>query len=52
MTLEEFKVEYVGLFNSMMQYSPEQVGSDVFAEKMAVLADMYPAYAEIVESEI
>ena len=50
-TYEEFRDEYRRLFSEMMKYSPDEVGSSHFAEKMAVLADQNPEWAERVESE-
>lgn len=51
MTYAEFKTEYTNLFTAMMQYSPNQVGSVIYAEKMAKLADEYPEFADAVENE-
>ena len=51
MTYEEFKAQYVRLFNNMMMYSPDMVGSGMYAEKMAALSDEYPEFAERVENE-
>lgn len=52
MTYEEFKVEYTKLFKAAMSYSPDQVGSGHFAEKMADLADAYPEFEERLEDEL
>lgn len=51
MTYEAFREQYTGLFKAMMNYAPGEVGSTVFAEKMAALADAHPGFAERVESE-
>lgn len=51
MTYEEFKAEYIKTFNLMMQYSPNQAGSSVYAEKLADLADKYPDFADAAENE-
>lgn len=51
MSYEEFKAKYIAAFNMMMQYSPDQSGSGVYAGKMAKLADEYPDFADAVESE-
>ena len=51
MNFEEFKAEYIHLFKEMMKYSPDEVGSLVFEERMAELADAYPEWAEQVEEE-
>ena len=51
MSYEEFKKEYLTAFNRMMSYSPEQAGSNIYADKMAALADEYPDFAEKAEDE-
>ena len=52
MSYEDFKAQYVRLFNNMMTYSPEMVGAGHYAEKMAALSDEYPEFAERVENEM
>ena len=52
MTFSEFKAAYTAVFDIMMSYTPDEVGSLIYAEKMAQLADDYPAWAEAVEEEI
>jgi hypothetical protein len=51
MNYVEFKTEYVALFGRMMKYSPNEVGSVVYAEKMANLADAHPDFVEHFENE-
>tara|TARA_R110000803_G_scaffold56920_3_gene114509 strand:+ start:6112 stop:6303 length:192 start_codon:yes stop_codon:yes gene_type:complete len=51
MSYEEFKKEYLTAFSRMMSYSPEQAGSNIYADKMAALADEYPDFAEKAEDE-
>ena len=51
MTYSEFKTEYTNTLIAMMKYSPDQVGSTVYAEKLAKLADEYPEFADAVENE-
>ena len=51
MTYEEFKTEYTKLFNLMMSYSPKEVGSGIYCEKLAELADKYPEHEEQLEDE-
>jgi len=51
MNYEAFKIEYLKAFNSMMSYSPDQVGSGHFAEKMADLYEINPDWADQVEEE-
>lgn len=51
MTLDQFRIEYTATFKKFMSYPSHQVGSQVYAEKMADLADAYPDFAEIVENE-
>jgi hypothetical protein len=51
MTYNEFKAEYLATFTKMMSYSPNEIGSVVYANKMADLADMNPTWAERAENE-
>jgi len=51
MTYEEFAALYRATFAQMMSYSLEQVGSAIYCEKLAALADTYPEWAELVENE-
>ena len=51
MTFAEFATLYTDTFRRMMSYSPDQVGSSVYSDKLADLSDAYPAWAEIVENE-
>lgn len=51
MSYEEFKTLYVATFKTMMSYSPNEVGAGIYAEKLAELADKYPAFTERVEHE-
>lgn len=44
MTYEEFKTAYTMAFNAMFKYTPDQVGSLIFAEKLAKLSDDYPEF--------
>ena len=50
-TFEEFAAAYRATFARMMQYSPNQVGSAIYVERLAALADQYPAWAERAEQE-
>lgn len=52
MDYDQFKKAYKAAFKSMMSYKPNQIGSAVYAEEMAKLADDYPEFAERVEAEI
>ena len=52
MDYEAFKAEYTKIFKRMMGYSPDQVGSGHFAEKLADLADEYPEFEERLEAEV
>ncbi len=52
MTFEEFAKAYRATFATMMTYSSQQVGSAIYAEKMADLADTYPEWAEQVEADV
>lgn len=51
MTFEQFAAEYREAFRLMMSYTSQQVGSQVYAEKMAALADAHPEWAEQVEND-
>ncbi len=39
-------------FNQSMKYSPDQVGSTIFTEKMANLADDHPAFMERLDNAL
>lgn len=49
-TYEEFAAAYRATFIKMMSYSPNQVGSAIYVEKMAAMSDANPEWAELVES--
>lgn len=51
LTFDEFRKQYQSLFQQMMKYKPNEIGSQEFAEKMAALSDQYPEWAEQVENE-
>jgi len=51
MDYQEFKKAYTDCFNRMMGYKPTEVGSQIYCEKMAALADQYPEFAERAENE-
>lgn len=51
MTFTEFATLYHATFQKMMSYKPTEVGSDIYAEKLAALADAHPEWAEMVENE-
>jgi hypothetical protein len=51
LTFEAFAKLYRATFTTMMTYTPEQVGSALYCEKLAALADAYPEWAELVEAE-
>lgn len=51
MTYEQFKAEYVRLYNIMQEYTPDQVGAAVYCEKLATLADQYHEFEEQLFSE-
>lgn len=51
MTFEEFAKTYRATFAKLMSYKPSEVGSGIYAEKLAALADAYPEWAEQVEDE-
>ncbi len=51
MTFEEFAKAYRATFAKLMSYKLTEVGSSIYAEKLAVLADAYPEWADQVENE-
>lgn len=52
MTFDEFAKVYRATFATMMTYSPKEVGSAIYVEKLAKLADEYPEWAEQVEADV
>lgn len=40
----DFVAEYENNFSEMFKYTANQVGSQIFAEKLAILADEYPDF--------
>ena len=42
MTFDEFKEQYISLIETMFQYTPNQVGSQIFAEKLSDLTESVP----------
>ena len=51
MSYEEFKKAYTDCFKRMLGYKPTEIGSQVYCEKMAALADAYHEFAERAENE-
>jgi hypothetical protein len=51
MTFTEFAAAYRAAFEAGMNYSPNEVGSTIFVEKMADLADAYPEHLARFEAE-
>lgn len=51
MTFDEFAALYRATFAKMMTYSPKEVGSAIYVEKLAALADAHSEWAEQVEAE-
>lgn len=51
MTYETFKAEYTTLFNLSFKYTLNQIGSKIYMEKLADLADAYPEYESRIEEE-
>ena len=52
MTFEQFAALYRWTFAKMMSYELNQVGSTVYGEELAALADAYPEWSEQVEAEV
>ena len=48
---DQFSKEYRSAFKSMMKYSPNEVGSQVFADKMAKMSEEHPDWVERIEAE-
>ena len=51
-TYEEFAKQYEDAFKRGDKYRPDQAGFNIYAEKMAELADKYPEYLERFEREV
>jgi len=51
MTFEEFAAQYRATFETWMSYTPDQVGSELYGDRMAALSDLYPAWAAQVEED-
>jgi hypothetical protein len=51
LTYDVFKQAYTYAFNQMMKYKSSEVGSTLWAERMAALSDAYPEWADKVEDE-
>lgn len=49
LSYEEFAKKYKYAFKKMMEYGPDKVGSKVYTEEMAKLAEQYPEWADKVE---
>jgi hypothetical protein len=52
MTYQEFKTEMQKLLTESFKYTCQQVGSEVFTEKMADLAEEYPDYDDMLDNEV
>lgn len=52
MTYAEFKTAYTDAFNRMVAYKIGECGSDFYADKLADLADAYPAFESQLETEL
>ena len=42
MSYKEFRKQYISLIETMFQYTPNQVGSQIFAEKLTDLTESVP----------
>ena len=51
-TYEEFAKAYKATYKKMMSYKPSEVGSGIYVEKLAKLADEHPDWAEQVENSL
>lgn len=50
-TYEAFRTVYTATFRRLMSYTPNQIGSGIYAEQMAELSEAYPEWAEQAEAE-
>jgi hypothetical protein len=50
LTYDEFVKQYTEAFKNCMKYNPNQVGSQIYTEKMVQLADDYPDFLETFEA--
>ena len=50
-SFEDFKTLYEETLSRMLEYTPGQAGSNVFAEKLALLTDTYPQFETRYDSE-
>lgn len=50
LTFDEFEKQYRSAFDQAMKYGPNEVGSQVFTEKMAALHDLNPKWADAIEN--
>jgi hypothetical protein len=50
-TFESFKADYLANYNALMKYSPNEVGSEIYSEKMAIMSDRHPDWVETIEGE-
>lgn len=46
-----FKAEYLNNFKIMMTYKPNEIGSKIYAEKMAEMYDLHPEWVEKIEEK-
>ncbi len=51
LTFDEFEREYRTAYANMNKYTTEQVGRNIFADKMAELSDSHPDWVEIIENK-
>ena len=52
LTYDQFAAAYEQAFKSAQQYKPSEVGSQIFTEKMAKLADEYPEHLARLETQL
>jgi hypothetical protein len=44
MDYKQFKEAYNNLIESLLTYTPNQVGAQIYSEKLADICEMYPEY--------
>jgi hypothetical protein len=52
LTFDAFKAQYLTLLRTFMAYSPEEIGSQIYAERLGALQDSQPAWTEVIDNQI
>lgn len=51
MAYEQFKEKYQELLKMMFSYTPDQIGSRLYAEKLSTLCELFPEFEERINNE-